>query len=209
MERMKRKLLTLVCVCGLTLSLAAGASAAEFTDVRSGAWYEKQVQAVAEKGIMTGTTATTFAPDAYVTRATVLTVLWRMEGSPEPSGIEGFPDVKEGSWCDKAARWAKEVRIADGYDDGRLGASDQVTREQLALFLSRYTYYKGGALAEGVLSLYPDGDKVSKWAVDGMKHAVGAGLITGTSQNTLSPLGYATRAELAVILDRLMTAAQG
>ena len=171
---MKRKLLTLVCACGLTLSLAAGASAVEFTDVRSGAWYEKQVQAVAEKGIMTGTTA-----------------------------------VKEGSWCDKAARWAKEVRIADGYDDGRLGAGDQVTREQLALFLSRYTYYKGGALAEGVLSLYPDGDKVSKWAVDGMKHAVGAGLITGTSQNTLSPLGYATRAELAVILDRLMTPAQG
>lgn len=205
---MKRKILSMVCACALGLSLT-GAAAAEFTDVGSGSWYEKQVQAVADKGIMTGITDTTFAPDAYVTRATVLTVLWRMEGSPEPAGAEGFPDVKEGSWCDKAVRWAKEVSIAEGYRDGTLGAGDQVTREQLALFLSRYTYYKGEALAEGVLGLYPDGDKVSKWAVDGMKHAVGAGLITGTREGTLSPLGYATRAELAVILDRFLTPAQG
>ena len=206
---MKRRILASLCALSLALCLAPMAWAADYTDVKGGAWYADAVQTVTDKGLMNGTNATSFSPSAYVTRATVVTVLWRLEGCPEPASQTGFPDVAAGSWCDHAVRWAKETQIADGYSDGRLGADDPVTREQLALFLSRYTYYKGHTLAEGMLTLYPDGDKVSKWAVDGMKHAVGAGLITGTSAGTLSPLGYTTRAELAVILVRLMTPAAG
>ena len=101
---MKRKLLTLVCVCGLTLSLAAGASAAEFTDVRSGAWYEKQVQAVADKGIMTGTTATTFAPDAYVTRRNGLKLRRGMQGWAQRWWLQGYHDLSGGSWGGHYAR---------------------------------------------------------------------------------------------------------
>lgn len=206
---MKRKILASLYALSLALCLTPMAWASDYSDVKDTAWYADAVQTVTDKGLMNGTNSTSFAPNAYVTRATVITVLWRMEGCPEPTSQTGFPDVAAGSWCDKAARWARETQIADGYSDGRLGANDPVTREQLALFLSRYTYYKGHPLAEGVLSLYPDGDKVSKWAVDGMKHAVGAGLITGTSAGTLSPLGYTTRAELAVILVRMLTPAAG
>ena len=187
---MKRRILSALCALSLALCLTPMAWASDYSDVKDTAWYAEAVQTVTDKGLMNGTNSTSFAPSAYVTRATVITVLWRLEGC-----------------CDQATRWARETQIADGYSDGSFGAGDLVTREQLALFLSRYTYYKGHALAEGVLSLYPDGDKVSKWAVDGMKHAVGAGLITGTSVGTLSPLGYTTRAELAVILVRLMTPA--
>lgn len=206
---MKQKLSALLCALCLVIGLVPAALAAEFTDVASGDWYYSAVQTVSEKGLMNGTNATAFAPEAYVTRATVLTALWRLALSPAPLGTAGFPDVAPGSWCDEATRWAKEQRIADGYDDGRLGANDLVTREQLALFLSRFCYWRGETLATGVLTLYPDGDRVSSWAVDGMKHAVGAGLITGTGTGTLSPLGTATRAELAVILVRLITPVYG
>lgn len=206
---MKRRIVSTLCALSLALCMTSPALAADYTDVKDGAWYAGAVQTVTDKGLMNGTSAAAFAPSAYVTRATAVTVLWRLDGCPEPVSQTGFPDVAAGSWCDKAVRWARETQIADGYSDGTFGVNDPVTREQLALFFSRYTYYRGHTLAQGVLSLYPDGDKVSPWAVDGMKHAVGAGLITGTSAGTLSPLGYTTRAELAVILVRFMTPAAG
>lgn len=206
---MKRKLLAFLCAAALTLGLAGTALAADFTDVRPGAWYYDDVQAVSEQGLMNGTTATTFSPDAYVTRATVLAVLYRLEGSPAPKEAASFPDVPEKAWYSSAAAWAKETGISTGYGNGNLGPNDTVTREQLAMFLYRYAQFKNGVIAEGVLDLYPDGDKVSKWAVPGMKHALGLGLMTGNGKGDLSPLGLASRAELAVILKRLMTPAAG
>lgn len=205
---MKRKLLSLVCACSLALGLAAPVLAADFSDVKTDSWYYQDVQAVVEKGLMQGVSSTVFQPDAYVTRATVLTVLWRLEGSPEAE-TPSFTDVPADSWYAQAAGWAQAAGIAAGYNSSTLGAGDTITREQLALFLYRYAQYKGDTIASGVLDLYPDGDRVSPWALDGMKHALGAGLITGTNQNTLSPLGWATRAQLAVILERLMTPVKG
>ncbi len=206
----RRKLLPALCALALTLSLLPAARAAgPFTDVKEGAWYDEAIQEAAQRELMTGVTSTTFQPHSYVTRSTVLTVLWRLEGCPEPQSDEGFPDVEPGAWYEKAARWAREEKIAAGYSTGALGPNDRVTREQLALFLRRYAVWKGQPLAEGFLTSFPDADQVSKWAVAGMKHAVGAGLITGTSAGTLSPQGYATRAELAVILQRLLTPAAG
>lgn len=206
---MKRRVLSLICVLALALGMTPLARAAEYSDVKAGSWYYDAVQTVSDQDLMTGTSKTTFSPDAYVTRATVLTVLWRMEGAPNAVTSSMFSDVAKKDWYYTAAVWAKNLGIAEGYKDGRLGAGDLVTREQLAVFLYRYARYKSDVIAEGRLDLYSDGDRVSKWAVPGMQHALGAGLMTGTTKDTLSPLGYTTRKELAVILQRLMTPAQG
>ena len=206
---MKRGFLSLLCAAALTLGLAGTALAADFVDVQPGAWYYDDVQAVAQEGLMNGTSATAFSPSASVTRATVLAVLWRLEDSPQPQAAAAFPDVPAESWYAGAAAWAQEAGIAAGYSNGNLGPDDTVTREQLAMFLYRYAQYKQDVIAEGVLDLYADGGKVSKWAVPGMKHALGLGLMTGDGKGNLDPLGVASRAELAVILGRLMTPAAG
>lgn len=206
---MKQTLLSLFCAAALSLGLAGAARAADFTDVKPGAWYYEDVQAVADQGLMNGTSATAFSPEASVTRATVLAVLWRLEASPAPLDTAGFPDVPGNAWYAAAVAWAREAGIATGYSNGNLGPGDTVTREQLAMFLYRYAQFKDTVVAEGVLELYPDGDKVSKWAVPGMKHVLGLGLMTGNGKGDLDPLGVASRAELAVILERLMTPASG
>ena len=105
--------------------------------------------------------------------------------------------------------WAKQVGIATGLGNGTFGGGDIVTREQLSVFLYRYGQYAGQELANGVLDIYNDVDSVHAWAKEGMAHAVGAGLITGTDEGNLEPAGAATRAQLAVILQRLMTPAVG
>ena len=108
-----------------------------------------------------------------------------------------------------AVAWAEENGIAAGRSDGSFGGGDIVTREQLAVFLYRYSQYAGEELANGVLDIYSDVDSVHAWAREGMAHAVGAGLITGRDNGELDPGGPATRAQLAVILQRLMTPAVG
>lgn len=209
---MKRKILSLACALCLGVSLAGFAGAAaehSYTDVPENAWYAEAVRDVSDRGLMTGTTETAFHPNGAVTRATVVAVLWRLEGSPDAWVESMFPDVAEDDWYYTAAAWAKGKGIAAGYGNGDFGPDDKVTREQLAMFLYRYAQYAGEPVAEGVLGLYSDADKVSKWAQDGMRHALGAGLITGTSQGTLNPGGVASRAELAAILVRLTTPVAG
>lgn len=189
--------------------LVGPAALAQFSDVSTSRWYTSAVQEVSSRGLMTGTSPVTFSPDAYVTRATVVTVLWRLEGCPQSDLSVTFADVKPGTWYEQAVAWAKANQIAQGFGANLFAPDDLVTREQLALFLSRYTYWKGEPLAEGFLTRYEDRRFVSPWAVDAMRHAVGAGLMTGTTPTTLSPLGYATRSQLAVTLDRLLTPVAG
>jgi hypothetical protein len=201
---MKRRITALL----LAMCLLAGGAAA-FSDVAAGSWYAQAVEQVSQQGWMGGVDGQHFAPDASVTRGTVVTVLYRMEGAPSVNGESGFPDVEGDSWYASAAVWAHSAGIASGYGDGRFGPNDNVTREQLAVFLWRYAQYKGMELAEGILGGFEDSGSVSSWARDGMEHAVGAGLITGTSEGLLKPGGVANRAQLAVILCRMMTPAQG
>lgn len=206
----RRKLLSLLCAAALVAGLSAPALAAGagFTDVAASDWFYDDIIAVAEKDLMKGVTATKFDPQGTVTRGTVLTVLWRLEGSPETTVSAVFPDVPAKHWAYTAAAWAKGAGIATGYSNGTFGPGDSVTREQLAVFLWRYAVHKGDPIAEGVIDLYPDGSYINSWAVTGMKHALGAGLMTGTSVG-LSPLGIATRSELATILVRLTTPVKG
>ena len=107
------------------------------------------------------------------------------------------------------AIFAQAAGVATGLGNGTFDGGSIVTREQLSVFLYRYSQYAGDELANGVLDLYNDVDSVQSWALDGMAHAVGAGLITGTDEGNLEPAGPATRAQLAVILQRLMIPAVG
>ncbi|MEG0598442.1 MAG: S-layer homology domain-containing protein, partial [Oscillospiraceae bacterium] len=181
---------------------------AAFSDVPEGLWYTESVNQVTAKGIMSGTSDTTFNPNGLVTRGTVVTVLWRMEHSPAAAKPAPYPDLEPDIWYADAAAWATEAGIATGYDNGSFRGGDPVSREQLALFLYRYSQLKNLELAQGVLTGYHDTDQISSWALDGMKHAVGAGLMTG-SGGKLNPTGNAQRAELAVILVRFLTPAAG
>lgn len=202
---MKRAL----CALFIAAALVLPASAASFTDVPDGAWYAAAVEAVSDGGVMSGTSSTTFSPDQLVTRGMVVTVLWRLSGSPAPAGASSFPDVLDWYYYADAVAWAEENGIASGRSDGAFGGGDTVTREQLAVFLYRFCAYRGEQLANGVLDHYRDVDQVQGWALEGMAHAVGAGLITGNDDGDLDPGGSATRSQLAVILQRLMTPAVG
>ncbi|WP_130848742.1 S-layer homology domain-containing protein [Intestinimonas timonensis] len=206
---MKRTICAWLLVLGLAVGTAVPASAAAFTDVASDAWYAQAVNEVSAAGIMNGTTTSTFSPDEQVTRGMVMAVLWRLAGSPAPSAPSTFPDVEDWYYYADAVAWAQQVGIASGLGDGTFGGGNIVTREQLSVFLYRYSQYAGQELANGVLDLYNDVYSVHTWAKEGMAHAVGAGLITGTDEGNLEPAGPATRAQLAVILQRLMTPAVG
>lgn len=210
MKRMKRLRAPARAMCALLLcaGLALPAGAAAFTDVKAGSWYAEAVQEAVDAGWMSGTSATTFNPNGAVTRAMAVTTLWRLAGSPAPAGAVRFSDVPAGTWYTQAVAWAEENGIASGNGKGSFLPGSAVTREQMAVFLYQYARYAGHDLAEGVLELYSDQKAISKWAVTAMEHAVGAGLITG-SKNKLSPGDTTTRAELAVILERLSTPAMG
>lgn len=198
--------MALACTLGLCAGLTL--SAAAYSDVPAGSWYEAAVNEAAEKGYMEGVSDTLFAPDAYVDRATAVTVLWRMEGSPAPAATVSFGDVDPTAWYAQAAAWAKSSGIANGDDRGDFKPAAHVTRQELAAFLTRYDAYRGAALAEGALNLYTDAGEISDWAVESMAHAVGMGLLEG-SAGRLQPTAPATRAQLAVILQRLTTQAVG
>ena len=206
---MKRTICAWLLALGLAVGTALPASAAAFSDVASDAWYAQAVGEVSDAGIMNGTTDTTFSPDEQVTRGMVVTVLWRLAGSPAAAAATTFPDVEDWYYYAPAVAWAQAAGVAAGLGDGTFDGGSIVTREQLSVFLYRYSQYAGHELANGVLDLYNDVDSVQGWALDGMAHAVGAGLITGTDEGNLEPAGPATRAQLAVILQRLMIPAVG
>lgn len=196
------------CLCAAALAVSLSVPALGYSDVAEADWFYKDIQAATDQGLMGGDAHNMFTPGGLVTRATVLTVLWRLEGSPVTKTAVPFTDIPEKNWAYAPAAWAKEVGIAAGYSGGDFGPGDVVTREQLAVFLYRYAQFKGDDIAEGVVDLYPDAQYINDWALPGMKHALGAGLMKGTSKG-LSPLGFATRAELATILVRLTTPVQG
>lgn len=210
MKRFCAALLSVLCL------LSGTAGAAEdpnpFTDVPAEEWYTPAVLEIVRRGIMAGTDPGLFSPEADVTRAMVITVLWKLDGSPEPAGTDSFPDVSPddlvSGWYSVPAAWAKEQGIAHGHDDGFFRGDDPVTREELAAFLYSYDLYLGGSPAEGSLGLFPDASDVSDWAVTPVRHAVGMGYLRG-DENGLLPLGRATRAQLASILLRILTPAVG
>ena len=151
---------------------------------------------------MTGTSSNLFSPYLPISRSMAATILHRLAGSSR-AGDPGFPDVEAGTWYTQAVAWAAEEAIVLGYDDGSFGPKDPITREQLAALLYRYAQYQGyDTSGRASLSGYADAVQVSPYARTAMAWAVDTGLFTGRTQTTLVPGGTATRAELAVILER-------
>ncbi|MDO4516231.1 MAG: choice-of-anchor I family protein [Bacillota bacterium] len=176
-----------------------------FTDVKSGDWFYDGVAFVQEKGIMKGMTDDTFGPSVSTTRGMVATMLWRMENEPQAKTGAAFADVKESDYYAGAVAWAAEQGIVNGVSETAFAPDQEITREQLAVMLYRYSQIKGYDLTgQGDLSGFGDGTQVSGYAVASMQWAVGASLIQGTDTG-LVPAGSATRAQLATILYRFLT----
>ena len=174
-----------------------------FTDVKADDWFYEAVKYAYDNKLMDGTSSTTFAPLMTTNRAMIVTILWRLEGSPVVNYAMNFSDVESGVWYTEAVRWAAAEGIVKGYSDTVFAPDDTVTREQLATILYRYAEYKEyDVSAKGDLTTFADGSTVSTWAADGMTWAVGAELITGKDGGKLDPTGTATRAEVATILMR-------
>ena len=179
---------------------------ADFADVAADAWYADAVQYVYENGMMSGTSETTFSPDLTTTRGMIVTILYRLEGSPNLSNENlGYPyaDVDANAYYADAVYWARQNGIVSGMSAEQFAPNDAITREQMAAILYRYAQFKGyDVSAKADLSVYTDAAQVSTYATDAMAWANGAQLITGTSQTTLTPAGNATRAQVATILMR-------
>lgn len=181
-----------------------------FTDVKEGDWFYDAVRYANTNGLMNGISEDLFSPNMAVTRVMIVTILWRLEGSPDlnEQWIQDngqFTDVAEGAWYYIAVLWAQANGIVEGYGDGRFGPNNSITREQFAAILYRYAYMKDSVTSVTTdLSEYTDAGQISGYAEAPMKWANATGLITGRSADTLVPGGSATRAEAAVILMRLI-----
>lgn len=170
-----------------------------YTDLNMGEWYHDGIHYCLDEGLMDGVDAGMFAPNATTSRAMIVTILWRLQGSPEVDTTETFTDVYPDAWYAKAIAWAVAEGVADGYGEGLFGPNDAITREQLAAMLWRYA---ARPESEGGLSAFVDGAEVSVWAQQAMSWAVSLGLINGVDSDRLDPKGQATRAQTATILMR-------
>ena len=184
-----------------TFQPAAGGT---FTDVPATHWAAGAVAFVSSQGLLQGTGASAFAPGQPMTRAMLVTALWREAGSPVVNYAMDFDDVAEGQWYTEAVRWAASEGIVAGTGKG-FSPDAALTRESLAAILFRYA---GGQADADQLDSYADGAGVSAWAKDAMNWAVAQGLITGKSGGRLDPGGTASRAEVSAILMRYVQSAQ-
>ena len=175
-----------------------------FTDVVAGTWYYGAAAYAYNNGLFAGMTPTTFAPNATMTRAMLVSVLWRLAGAPAPKAPNTFVDVPDGAWYTDAVTWAAENGVVSGIGGSRFDPSGFVTREQTAEILYNYAHSKGyDVSARADLTAFPDAGSVSGWAEEALSWANAAGLINGTvrdGQTILDPQGSAARQQVATIL---------
>lgn len=175
-----------------------------FTDVSTSDWFYSDVMFVYENGLFSGTDSRSFSPNASMTRAMLVTVLYRLEGEPAGTGSSSFSDVRSGSYYEKAVAWAAANGIVTGTGSTSFSPDAKVTREQLAAILYRYAQYKKLDTDAGAkLDSFSDAGNVSGYASEALSWAVSEGLINGAS-GRLTPKGDATRAQVAAILHRFV-----
>lgn len=179
-----------------------------FTDVKSSDWFYDNVQYAYENNLFAGVSDTEFAPNSSMTRAMLVTVLYRAAGQPDMENENwGYPfaDVDAESWYGKAVYWARMNSIVKGYSDEEFAPDEKISREQIAAILQRYADFKGITTEEkGDVSVFVDASQISVWARGNVEWAVGAGLISGKGSGRLDPAGSATRAEVAAMLQRFL-----
>ncbi len=177
-----------------------------FTDVNEGDWYFEDVKFVSENGLMVGTTddGTVFSPDGTLTRAMLVTMLWRMAGCPTIEADIPYSDVSADTWYSEAVRWASFTDIILGYGDGSFGPEDILTREQLAVILYRYEQHNGGGF-KGMWMFrldYSDVSDVSDWAYEAFCFMTMHDIYVVRENEQLAPRENALRAETAAVLHR-------
>ena len=185
----------------------AGCPSTNFTDVEENGWYHTGVDFMVKNGFMNGVADDAFDVDGNLTRAQLVTILYRIAGEPESTATNPFADVADGQWYTNAVIWAAENGIVKGVNTTTFAPNDQITREQIATILFRYAKAEK---VEGKLAGFPDAEMVSDYAADAMAWAVEQGLINGISESDgktyLAPQETATRAQIAIILMRYLTA---
>lgn len=175
-----------------------------FSDVNENDWFYKSVQYVYSKKLMNGISPEIFSPNSGLTRAMLVTILYRMENEPE-CGKLIFEDVESDTWYTDSVAWASENGIVNGIGNGLFAPNNYITREQIAVILYNYANFKNHLTSTRTdVDKYSDGEAVSPWAKDALQWAVGNGVINGKTTTTLEPQGQATRAEAATMLMRYM-----
>ena len=202
---MKKRFVSFLCAATITCSVHA-AALTNFTDVHLSDWYHDAVTYVSENELMNGTSGTTFSPNATTSRGMIVTILYRLAGSPDmPEGNWGYPyaDVDASAYYSTPVYWARENDLVTGYSDTRFDPNDPITREQMAAILYRYADYLGLNTDTGFIPDkyydFTDYQTVSRYATNAMSWCVNHGVING-SNGELNPQGTATRAEVAQIL---------
>lgn len=180
-----------------------------FTDIKEGVWYYDDVMFVYQNSLMNGTSSTTFSPDSTLTRAMIVTILWRNEGSPSIEGMYAeFADVIQGSWYETAVGWAARNGIVQGYSEGFFGPNDPITRQDLAVILERYMRFIGSELnVTDQWIEFADEAEISEYAMNAIQTLNKLGIINGigvdeNEQIVINPKGNATRAQAAALLHR-------
>ena len=175
-----------------------------FTDVSKKAWYYNAVKYVYDNKIVSGYNSYTFAPQDKLTRGMIVTILYKMEGSPNNDGKSKFTDVNSKEWYAKAVKWAVSNGIVHGYGGtSNFGPKDNIKRQDLAGILRNYASYKGKNInVTSDLTKFKDYKKISNYAKSSMEWAVGKGVITGNDDGTLNPQGTATRAEGVAMIQK-------
>ncbi len=176
-----------------------------FADVPEKHWAQEAIHYIYSKDLMRGVDDNQFAPEAEVNRAMLVTMLYRLDGTPTATTSNSFADVADNSWYTESILWASANHLVSGYGKNQFGPEDGMTREQLATVLLRYSQYKNYDTSKTAdLSRFADGEQISSWAAPALAWANAEGLITGRGKTTMAPQGTVTRAEAAAILMRYM-----
>ena len=180
-----------------------------FTDVSTSDWFYDDVAFVYKNGLFSGTDSRSFSPNASMTRAMLVTVLYRIAGEPAVKGTAPFRDVEKNSWYTNAVIWAYQNNVTNGVSATEFAPEQNVTREQMVTFFARYAKLAGvDTSATGSLSAFVDASSVSAYAVPAMTWAVSVGLINGVGENKLDPTGNSTRGQVATVIVRYATLVQ-
>ena len=200
---MRKKLLAVMVALAmlsmLTVSACAAAGDAGFADVDADAWYAEAVAYCREHGLMNGTSDTTFEPESNLTRAMLVTVLYRSAGSPAVTGADNFTDTVDGAYYADAVVWASQQSIVSGYGNGLFGTNDPVTREQMTAIFWRYA----GSPESSASNSFSDAGTVASYAASAVNWAGENGIIIPVSDNVFAPKSNATRAQVASALMNL------
>ena len=176
-----------------------------FVDVNQSDWFYDNVLFGYSGGLFSGTSATTFTPSGTMTRGMMVTVLWRMSGSPQAAGA-GFSDLPEDAWYAAAVNWAYENGVVSGVGNNLFAPNDEITREQMAVMLYNYAKFIGAELPKNREGVFADEDKISAWAKEAVSAMYAAEILNGKGLNDFDPQGKATRAEVATMFTRFIEA---